>query len=475
MSFKCVKKYEDNHDKYVVLTTSDKIVLPEYLDKESKKMAEAVIKKNKFTAKASEKIEMTLMNEKKVMNLVLVGLGEKKKLDAKNIRQYLFDGLKSITGKTFVSFADKALDDMNLVAEVVGHINYKFDKYFTKKKETFLEVDYLTDKKVPKLIEGYELAKISDIVRDLVNEQAEVLTPKALADKAAELGKEFGFEVEIFDEKKAQKLGMTSYLAVARAAHHRPYVIVMRYKGDEKAKYTYGLVGKGLTYDTGGLSLKPTDSMLTMRCDMGGAATMIGAMCSVAKMKLKKNVTCVVAACENSIGPNAYRPGDIITAMNGKTIEITNTDAEGRLTLADALTYIVRKEKVDEVIDAATLTGAIMVGLGEDVTGVFTNDDKMARKLIDASENWNEYFWQMPMFDLYKRNLKSSYADMQNTGVRWGGSINAAKFLEEFVDDTKWVHLDIAGTAWASGANPYYSQKGGTGQVFKTVYSYIKG
>ena len=475
MSFKCVKKYEDNYDKYVVLTTSDKIVLPEYLDKESKKMAEAVIKKNKFTAKASEKIEMTLMNEKKVMNLVLVGLGEKKKLDAKNIRQYLFDGLKSITGKTFVSFADKDLDDMNLVAEVVGHINYKFDKYFTKKKETFLEVDYLTDKKVPKLIEGYELAKISDIVRDLVNEQAEVLTPKALADKAAELGKEFGFEVEIFDEKKAQKLGMTSYLAVARAAHQRPYVIVMRYKGDEQAKYTYGLVGKGLTYDTGGLSLKPTDSMLTMRCDMGGAATMIGAMCSVAKMKLKKNVTCVVAACENSIGPNAYRPGDIITAMNGKTIEITNTDAEGRLTLADALTYIVRKEKVDEVIDAATLTGAIMVGLGEDVTGVFANDDKMARKLIDASENWNEYFWQMPMFDLYKRNLKSSYADMQNTGVRWGGSINAAKFLEEFVDDTKWVHLDIAGTAWASGANPYYSQKGGTGQVFKTVYSYIKG
>lgn len=267
---------------------------------------------------------------------------------------------------------------------------------------------------------------------------------------------------------------MTAYLAVARAAHHRPYVIVMRYKGDAKSKYTYGLVGKGLTYDTGGLSLKPTESMLTMRCDMGGAATMIGAMCSIAKMKLKKNVTCVVAACENSIGPNAYRPGDILTAMNGKTIEVTNTDAEGRLTLADALTYIVRKEKVNEVIDAATLTGAVMVALGEDVTGVFTNDDKMAKKVIEASENWNEYFWQMPMFDIFKKNLKSPYADMQNTGVRWGGSTNAAKFLEEFIDDTKWVHLDIAGTAWASGANPYYCQKGATGQVFRTVYSYIK-
>ena len=474
MSFKCVKKYEDSYDKYVLVATSEKVVLPDYLDKESKKLAETIIKKNKFTAKASEKISMTLVNKKKLIDFIIIGLGEKKKLNAKNIRQYLFDGLKNITGKVLLSFDSKDLDDIDTVAEVIEHINYKFDKYLTKKKEKFLEVSYLTDKKVPKLIEGYELAKISNIVKDLVNEQAEVLNPKELADRATKLGKEFGFNVEILDEKKAQKLGMNAYLAVARAAYHRPYVIIMRYKGDAKSKYTYGLVGKGLTYDTGGLSLKPTDSMLTMRCDMGGAATMIGTMCAVAKMKIKKNVTCVVAACENSIGPNAYRPGDILTAMNGKTIEVTNTDAEGRLTLADALTYIVRKEKVNEVIDAATLTGAVMVALGEDVTGVFTNDDKMARKVIDASENWNEYFWQMPMFDIYKKNLKSSYADMQNTGVRWGGSTNAAKFLEEFIDDTKWVHLDIAGTAWASGANPYYSQKGATGQVFRTVYSYIK-
>ena len=474
MSFKCVKKYEDSYDKYVLVATSEKVVLPDYLDKESKKLAETIIKKNKFTAKASEKISMTLVNKKKLIDFIIIGLGEKKKLNAKNIRQYLFDGLKNITGKVFLGFVDKDLDDIGIVAEVVEHINYKFDKYLSKKKEEFLEVSYLTDKKVPKLIEGYELAKISNIVKDLVNEQAEVLNPKELANRATKLGKEFGFDVEILDEKKAQKLGMNAYLSVARAAYHRPNVIVMRYRGDGKSKYTYGLVGKGLTYDTGGLSLKPTDSMLTMRCDMGGAATMIGAMCSVAKMKLKKNVTCVVAACENSIGPNAYRPGDILTAMNGKTIEVTNTDAEGRLTLADALTYIVRKEKVNEVIDAATLTGAVMVALGEDVTGVFTNDDKMARKVIDASENWNEYFWQMPMFDIFKKNLKSPYADMQNTGVRWGGSTNAAKFLEEFIDDTKWVHLDIAGTAWASGANPYYSQKGATGQVFRTIYSYIK-
>lgn len=475
MSFKCIKKYENDYDKYVLVSTSEKIVLPDYLDKESKKLAEMLIKKNKFTAKSSEKISMTLINDKNIIDFSIIGLGEQKKLDAKNIRTYLYDGLKNITGKVLLSFSNKDLDNIDVVAEVVEHINYKFDKYLSKKKEEFLEIFYLTDKKVPKLIEGYELAKISNIVKDLVNEQAEILTPKELSNKAIELGKEFGFDVEILDEKKALKLGMTAYLAVARAAYHRPYVIIMRYKGNSKSKYTYGLVGKGLTYDTGGLSLKPTDSMLTMRCDMGGAATMLGAMCSISKMKLKKNVTCVIAACENSIGPNAYRPGDILTAMNGKTIEVTNTDAEGRLTLADALTYIVRKEKVDEVVDAATLTGAIMVALGEDVTGVFTNDNEMAKKIIDASENWNEYFWQMPMFDIFKKNLKSSYADMQNTGIRWGGSTNAAKFLEEFVDGTKWVHLDIAGTAWASGANPYYSQKGATGQVFRTIYSYIKG
>jgi len=443
MSFNCVKKVENDYDKYVLVSTTGKIVLPDYLDKKSKDLAKAVIEKNEFTAKASEKLAMTLVNNKKVIDFIIVGLGDKAKLDSKNIRQYLFDTLKNETGKVLLSFADEALDNMDIVAEVVEHINYKFDKYFSKKKDKFLEVSYLTDKKVPKLIEGYELGKISNIVKDLINEQAEVMTPKALADKAVELGKQFGFQAEIMDEKKIQKLGMNAYLSVARAAHHRPYLIVMRYKGDEKSKYTHGLVGKGLTYDTGGLSLKPTESMLTMRCDMGGAAT-------------------------------TYRPGDILTAMNGKTIEVTNTDAEGRLTLADALTYIVRKEKVDEVIDAATLTGAVMVALGEDVTGVFTNNDEMAKEIISASTSWNEYFWQMPMFDIFKKNLKSPHADMQNTGVRWGGSTNAAKFLEEFIDDIKWTHLDIAGTAWASGANPYYSQKGATGQVFRTVFSYLK-
>lgn len=475
MNFKCVKKFENTYDRYVVLVSSDKIILPDYIKKENKKFVEEVIKKNDFKAKSSEKIEITLQQDKKIMSLILIGLGEKKELNPKNTRQYIYDCLKEYTGKVLLSFADKSLDNMDIVADVVEHINYKFDKYLSKKKDKFLKVEYLTEKKVPKLIEGYELAKISNIVKDLINEHSEALTPKALADKAVDLGKEFGFEVEILDEKKAAKLGMKSYLSVARAAFHRPYVIVMRYVGNKASKYIHGLVGKGLTYDTGGLSLKPNDSMLGMKQDMGGAATMIGAMCALAKMKVKKNITCVVAACENSIGPNAYRPGDVIDTMNGKTVEVTNTDAEGRLTLIDALTYIIRKEKVDEIVDAATLTGAVMIALGEDVTGVFSNDNEAAKKLMDASENWYEYFWQMPMYDTYKRYYKSDIADMQNTGSRMGGSINAAKFLEEFVEGKKWIHLDIAGTAFSNGGNPYYNKKGATGQVFRTVYSYIKG
>ncbi|PID67343.1 MAG: leucyl aminopeptidase [Fusobacteriales bacterium] len=484
MFFKIVKKIDSSYDKYVLITsTAKKINFPEYISKENKKFIEELIKENKFSAKVGEFLNATFKVSfknktkkiEKIINFSLMGMGEIDKINSKTIRQNLYSGLKNLTGKVVINFENEKLDNIDALAEVVEHINYKFDKYLTKKNEAKkLFISCLSSKKVPRIIEGYELAKISNIVKDLVNEHSEAMNPKALAKRAEELGKEFGFEVEILDEKKAEKLGMKCFLSVARAAHHRPYVIVMRYTGNKSAKYKYGLVGKGLTYDTGGLSLKPNSGMLAMKEDMAGSATMIGAMCAIAKMKVKKNVTAVVATCENSIGPNAYRPGDVVETMNGITVEVTNTDAEGRLTLADALTYIIRKEKVDEVMDAATLTGAIMIALGEDVTGVFTNDDKAAKKLISASENWNEYFWQMPTFDSFKRYLKSDIADMQNTGSRMGGSVNAAKFLEEFVEGKKWIHLDIAGTAFSNGGNPYFNKKGATGQVFRTIYSYIK-
>lgn len=473
MNFKCVKKLDKSYDRYVMLTSAVDFKLPDSFDETVEKGFKELMKNEKSTPEKSKKFELNILDGDKVKNFSLIYLGDAEKFDAKNIREAIYSGIKDITGKTLIIPLDEKADNIDAVAEIVENINYTYDKYLTEKKEKFLEAAYFTKKKLPETIEGYELAKISNIVKDLINEQAEVMTPKELAHQAEKLGKKFGFEVEILDEKQAHKLGMDSYLSVARSAHHRPCVIVMRYKGNAKTEYTYGLVGKGLTYDTGGLSLKSSAGMMGMKEDMGGAATMIGAMCSIAAMKLDKNVTCVVAACENSIGPNAYRPGDIVKTMNGKTVEVTNTDAEGRLTLVDALTYIIREEKADEIIDAATLTGAVIAALGENITGLFTNNNEMAQKFIAASENWHEYFWQMPMYDFFKKNLKSEVADLQNTGAKYGGAVNAAKFLEQFVEDKKWIHLDIAGTVFAHTPTSYY-KFGPTGEVFRTIYTYIK-
>ena len=474
MYFNCINTINESYEKYVITTTSKEINFPDFFSENIKNSAKKLLELEELKEDEYKKLELNLIDDDKLISLIILYLGNEDKLNSHNIREYLYSGLKNITGKILFLANGVKLITPDLMAEISEHINYKFDKYLSEKKEKFLNLNYLIKGEVPEIIEGVHLAKISTIIKNLINEPAEVMNPKQLASQALELGELFGFEVEILDEDKAFELGMTSYLSVARAAHHRPYVIVMRYNGDSDSKYKFGLVGKGLTYDTGGLSLKPTSGMVDMKEDMGGSATIIGTMCAVASMKLKKNVVAVVAACENSIGPNAYRPGDIIETMNGKTVEVTNTDAEGRMTLIDALTYIIRCEEVDEVIDAATLTGAIMVAIGEEVTGVFTNNDEMARKLIAASKNWHEDFWLMPMFDSYKRYLKSPVADLKNSTVRWGGAITAAKFLEEFVEDKKWIHLDIAGTVFDHGSKSKYYDQGPTAQVFRTIYTYIK-
>jgi leucyl aminopeptidase len=248
----------------------------------------------------------------------------------------------------------------------------------------------------------------------------------------------------------------------------------MRYFGDTSNKDSIlGLVGKGLTYDSGGYSLKPTDSMVNMKNDMGGSAAVIGAMCAVSAMKLKVNVVAVVATCENMISGAAYKPGDIIGSMAGKTIEIMNTDAEGRLTLADAVHYIIEKEKASRIIDIATLTGAALVGLGTTTTAVITNNDEFYSELKNASDISGEKVWQLPSSDEYKKLIKSDVADLKNTGGRWAGTITAGLFIGEFVKNKPWLHLDIAGTAW-SDADKDYITKGGTGVGVRTLYYMAK-
>ena len=355
---------------------------------------------------------------------------------------------------------------------------YKFDKYKANKESYNPDVTIIggPKEKFAKMREKIkEASNVADgiiLARDLVNEPANVLYPETLAERAVEVGKESGFEVEVFDEKQIEELGMKAFLEVGKGSVHKPRLIVMRYMGNANSDERVGLVGKGLTFDTGGYSLKPSTSMDTMKSDMGGAAAVIGTMKALAKNKVEKNVVAVVAACENAISGGSYKPGDIIGSMAGKTIEVLNTDAEGRLTLVDAITYIIEKEKVDKVVDVATLTGAVLVALGSEITGVLSNDDAFYEELLVAANRTGEKFWRLPNDKCFKKLYKGDFADLKNTGGRYGGTITAGMFIEEFVQDKPWLHLDIAGTSLTDGGNDT-TPKGGTGAPVATLYELV--
>ena len=290
---------------------------------------------------------------------------------------------------------------------------------------------------------------------------ANVMTPEKLADLAKTYCEASNIEVEIFDEAAIEALGMHAYLAVAKASSNAPKLIVMRHKGDPDSDKTVAFVGKGLTYDSGGLSIKPTASMVTMKDDMGGASAVISAMGAIGKMNLKVNVTAVVAACENMISGLSYKPGDIIGSMGGKSIYIGNTDAEGRLTLVDAVTYALEHENASFVLDIATLTGAAIHCLGSEAAPVISNNDDFFNLVDKAFNKANEKIWRMPILDAYKELVKHEQADLTNTAGS-PGTITAGIFIGEFVKEVPWVHIDIAGTAFKEKADGVYS-KGGTG------------
>ncbi|MEN8075369.1 leucyl aminopeptidase [Clostridioides difficile] len=364
------------------------------------------------------------------------------------------------------------------IVQGVKLASYKFDKYKGSKETYNPEVTIIGgpkekfDKMREKIDEASNIADGIMVARDLVNEPANILYPETLAERAVSIGNESGFEVEVFDEKQIEGLGMKAFLEVGKGSVHKPRLIVMRYNGDADSNEKVGLVGKGLTFDTGGYSLKPSASMDTMKSDMGGAAAVIGTMQALAKNKAKKNVVAVVAACENAISGGSYKPGDIIGSMAGKTIEVLNTDAEGRLTLVDAVTYIIEKENVDKVVDVATLTGAVLVALGTDITGVLSNDDEFYDELLVAARRTGEKFWRLPNDKCFKKLYKGDFADLKNIGGRYGGTITAGMFIEEFVQDKPWLHLDIAGTSWAEGSSDT-TPKGGTGAPVATLYELV--
>ena len=308
------------------------------------------------------------------------------------------------------------------------------------------------------LARGQAIAAGVNLAREFANRPANHCTPSYLADQAKKLGKEYGLKVEVLDRKACEKLGMGSFLSVAQGSDEPLRFIVARYEGAPKSQAPIVLVGKGITFDTGGISLKPGAEMDEMKFDMCGAASVLGTLATIASLKAEVNVVCIVPTCDNMPSGNAIKPGDVVTSMSGQTIEILNTDAEGRLILCDALTYAERF-KPAVVVDVATLTGACVIALGHHHSGLFTADDAVAARMQTASLEALDPCWRMPLDDEYDDNLKSNFADMANVGGRPGGAITAAMFLRRYTSKYPWAHLDIAGTAWKSGA-----AKGATGR-----------
>lgn len=316
--------------------------------------------------------------------------------------------------------------------------------------------------------QGRLMAEAAILARDMVNEPANVLTPTQMADIAGKVAGEEGLEIRILDRPEIEELKMGALLGVAMGSSQPPKMIILDWKGDpDDPSNNLGLIGKGITFDSGGISLKPAGGMEDMKGDMAGGASVIAAMKAIGRLKPKINVTGIIAATENMPGASAQRPGDVVRSMMGKTIEVINTDAEGRLVLADAL-YYARQMGISRIVDIATLTGAVVVALGNACSGIMGNDQELIDKVIKAGESTGERIWQLPMFDDYKEQIKSNVADVKNTGGRGAGPITAAHFLAEFVEDTPWAHLDIAGTYFASKQKGYLV-KGGTGVPTRTL------
>ena len=315
---------------------------------------------------------------------------------------------------------------------------------------------------------GRTIGEAQNFVRDLVNEPSNLLTPTELARRAQQMAQQFGLECQVFGPEEIRALKMGAFWAVAQGSDEPPRLIVVRYGPPEAPPSpVIGLIGKGITFDTGGISIKPATDMHEMKTDMAGAATMLGVMRALAQLKPRVRVVAVIAAAENMPSGRAYRPGDVITSMSGKTIEVLNTDAEGRLTLADALTF-AKQQGCTALIDAATLTGAVTIALGNITTGVFGWDKDWVNRVLDSGAAVGEKMWQLPVDEDYRDLYKSAIADLANTGGRYGGAITAAMFVGEFAGDTPWVHLDIAGTRWSNEEKPYLA-KGPTGAPMRTL------
>ena len=428
-------------------------------------------------------LELTIIHHPQGVSasrIVLAGAGKLDKFDSAQLRRISGAALRLLKSKSVKKIAlaltSAQADGENVAAAVEGAIlgNYETDRYKTsddkKSVESFtLVVEGGSDDVKQAAERGRIVAEAQNFTRELANEPPNLLTPMGMAIAAEKMAAEYGLDCQVLYREHMEKLGMRALLGVAQGSAEPPALIIVRYRpaGGGDGAVHLGLVGKGVTFDTGGISIKPADGMEKMKYDMAGGAAMLGAMQALAQLKPAIPVTAYVPCVENMPGGKAQRPGDIVKAMSGKTIEVLNTDAEGRLILADAL-HFAKEQGCTHMVDAATLTGAIAVALGHLNAGLFANDDGMRDRVMAASKAEGERMWTMPLEDDYKDYLKSPFADLANIGGRYGGAVTAAIFLREFAGDTPWVHLDIAGTAWLDEGKPYLA-KGPSGMPVRTL------
>jgi leucyl aminopeptidase len=422
----------------------------------------------------------------KAKRLLLVSGGSATKFSTYELRRIAGAAARALKSRGIRSFAivlppDIAAEEAT-TAVVEGALVGNFDPDYYRSDRKDQKIDEITIvaaananqsalEKTAK--EAQIIGDSQNFTRDLVNEPSNRMTPTILADRAQKMCEEVGLKCEVYGPDKIKEMKMGAFWSVAQGSDEAPALIVMTYEpSGAPQKPVLGLVGKGITFDTGGISIKPADGMEKMKYDMAGGATMIGTMRAIALLKPKVKVIGIVCATENMPSGKAQKPGDVQIAMSGKSIEIINTDAEGRLVLADGLHY-AKQLGATHLVDAATLTGAVVVALGMLNAGVFANDDAMFERFHKANEEAGEKMWRLPLDDEYKDQIRSSIADIMNTGGRWGGAINAAMFLLEFAEDTPWIHLDIAGTAWMEEQKPWIA-KGPSGIALRSLVEFVR-
>ncbi|MBA3478858.1 MAG: leucyl aminopeptidase [Lautropia sp.] len=420
-----------------------------------------------------------------VSRILLVSVGDADEVTEKNYQDAVRAALRVVMG-TGAAEATVCLQEVGVAQRelrwrlaqavlVTRELAYRFDQFKSNNDATptqLAEVVFAVDREsiAAARIEVDRMQALADgidLTKDLGNLPANVCNPAYLADQARRLARRFKLKCEVLEQKQMAALKMGSFLAVGQGSANAPKLVVLHYNGGPAKQAPVVLVGKGITFDTGGISLKPAAEMDEMKYDMSGAGTVLGVMQAVAQMKLKVNLICVVAAAENMPSGSATRPGDIVTTMSGQTVEILNTDAEGRLVLCDALTYVERF-KPAAVVDIATLTGACVIALGHHHAGLFSPSDALADRLGAAGKDMSDTCWRMPLDEAYQESLRSPFADMGNIGGRAGGAVTAACFLSRFTKAYKWAHLDIAGVAWKSGAN-----KGASGRPVGLLARYL--